>query len=177
MEKYIQKAWKTLREDPKDADSLFLFAEENSIDATVLVYFFHTTRTHVRLLTIRVWKKTKKSKKCWAFSCSLKGSLIGYETSNLRTCWIHLHSYSNHITDHTKHRIDCTNDNIFSDIEIFSYFATGKIHCLSCMVPLDIEFEPNVNRKTIEVWSLWTLEDSYIQWIPEEVLVDILLLL
>jgi hypothetical protein len=170
--------------DPFDADSIFLFAEKKYFGAADLVYFFRTTKTQIHF--IRVWQTSFYSHKISSDALPLKsflsfpnGGLL--DTNFLSRFWRELKQYSDYITDLTKHSIHCTNEDIFSNFFI-TELATKRLYCTSCVNRLFIKFEPNMNKKTLEVWSLWSLADSntisyYFQWIPEEVLTDILMLI
>jgi hypothetical protein len=175
LQQYIEEAKYALEcsNDPDDVDSIFLHAE--IINSIAMVYFFRTTKTDVFFIQINVFMDYSTS---WSSNFLLKGDIpldyVGPEYFPF------LKEFSNYLRDHTKHENHCKQDDIFCIsilIGLLDHNQSKKsLHC-TCDVPLCIEFTPNLNQKTIEIWSLWALADSYIEWIPEEVLLEILLLL
>jgi hypothetical protein len=87
--------------------------------------------------------------------------------------WSALKTYSDFLMiDHTKH-IE-KNCNLFHAVPLIT---PKEFLCASCRAPIDIEWT-NLNEQKIKaLWEEWkTTTESFLYWIPEEVLADIVLL-
>jgi hypothetical protein len=162
-------------------DCLFLDAHNNCVyGKTAIIKFFKTTNSHVKMF--QVWITHQASwhllNNMFDEKTNMSYNFDIYKSKYpLKRCYVcfscdAFKKYENFILNHTKHRLStCKKD------ENYSFFANGvRYFCAFCGVPFEIEFEPNLNKKSIEIWSLWSLAESYIEWIPEEVLIDVLIL-
>jgi hypothetical protein len=192
-QKYIEIASAILC-NTEDENDLLLHVESYSeyfSDAALL--FFRTTREKVHFNCLKLFaieddegKNDKDNKSEFYYDEQTKT----YFLFAMRHLSSSLHEippfFSSHWTfvkkfvqNKTKHRFPCKNAEnfIFADRQMnYDCFYDSKWSCSSCRAPLEIEFLPNINRKTIEVWSLWNdlRMIYYIEWIPEEVLKCIL---
>jgi hypothetical protein len=168
MEKYIEKATEVL-----DGFSYFLHAEF-AHGGFLYAYFFRTTNTHILFYIIKMnATMTEKSITCSPSPLQYQNEQMQFHSPS---CWKAFKKYKSFIHDSTKHRKE--NCDIFEQHLIIRF--NGRIQglaCPSCCVPLEFEFTPNINTKSVEIWNLWASESFYVYWITEEVLVDILLLL
>jgi hypothetical protein len=80
------------------------------------------------------------------------------------------------LIDHTLHQKDCK----LKDFGPFTNISNSDPYCFDCNAPMDIEWIPNMNQLRFQMnflWDIWneqsTSFNSFIQWIPEEVLKEL----
>jgi hypothetical protein len=179
-QKYIDLATSMLY-NTCDEHSLLLGIRTNIYEATV--WFFRTTKNQIHIIALNILIRYINRNNYYGygkfqrhfydmktnshFSYGITKSSSTLQLSTFPQCWPCFKMYEMYILNKTRHRLHCTSheDDIFSK----QYLC-----CMYCGAPLEIEFLPNLNRITMEVWSLWQERSSLIEWIPEEVLKDIL---
>jgi hypothetical protein len=83
--------------------------------------------------------------------------------------WPYFKRYDQFILYKSRHLSNCVKENTNDDLLI----QKNGYFCSSCEELLQFEVLPNINKKTVELWSLWDSKEFFIEWIPEEVIKEI----
>jgi hypothetical protein len=135
----------------------------------LLVFLFKTKSKHVYL------KVFSDNHHLSDFECiDLRSPHHEYTSNVFIRIWPHLKSLQDkgYLIDHTIHLPSCACSDTFSELPKYPN------QCASCGSRIDLEFIPNLNQRTLNVWSIWEELNNtfYIEWIPQEVLEDIIAL-
>jgi hypothetical protein len=84
--------------------------------------------------------------------------------------------------DHTIHHEDCDDKEMMDHVPIITAANPNILCCYSCRAIVDLEWYPCSTFSNETIWSMWELNSCpiqeayhfYIQWLPEELLQDII---
>lgn len=171
----------------EDNDTLFLF---RTTDKDVYYRRCNGNESHLCVIPISFFRRNSRlkvmkiqdQKKWWRFFDRFYPTEFDFTVSQYiifmeSNIWTKVTSKKFYSFDHTKHALNCEDPFLLNHVPIIS--DEEDLVCASCGASIDLEWYPWSTYKTNELYSMWEnwQNDYYMEWIPEEVLQDIIPLL
>jgi hypothetical protein len=129
-----------------------------------------------RLLSFQIATRRIEGRKRWTTMWTVRRNRTTKKNSRWSNMWKYLKENNGklfyHFQDKTIHEENCKDPNL----TILPFIKDDwNLVCSYCEASVDIEWFRNITFRNRIIWNdLWTLEDFYIYWIPEEVLQSIM---
>jgi hypothetical protein len=149
---------------------------------------YHQYETEGYILPILFFRKNGLSTD--DFRASLIGQYKKWQQKEFLPLWQNAKSNPYYSFDHTIHHVDCDDKKMIHHVPHIG--ISLDLCCSSCRATVDIEWYPFSTWQNELLWSIWELKEgkeeeedndkmmmkekykSYIQWLPEELLKEII---